>query len=269
LREFKEFEEDGNLPNLEFVRVMHDHTGNFDTVLDGVNTPETQTADNDYAVGRIVEAVSHSEQYKDNTLIFVIEDDAQDGPDHVDAHRSIAFVAGAYVKRRADVSRRYTTVDMVSTIVDILGMEHLGLNDADAAPMSDCFRLRPVKWTFNAIIPDILTTTQLPLPINAKNVVPANRRIRLARTQKPLHDASWWAEQTTGFDFSAEDKVDAARYNRILWKGLMGENVPYPSVRSGKDLRQNRHALLENYRKSHAARLSAARTDTTARSGKL
>jgi hypothetical protein len=269
LREFKQFEEDGNLPNLEFVRVMHDHTGSFSTSLDGVNTPETQTADNDYAVGRIVEAVSHSDQYKDNTLIFVIEDDSQDGPDHVDAHRSIAFVAGAYVKRGIDVSRRYTTVNMVSTIVDILGIEHLGLNDADAEPMADCFQLRPRGWTFNAIIPDILTTTQLPLPVNAKNVVPSSRRIMLARSQKPLHDASWWAEKTKGFDFSAEDKVDAARYNRILWEGVMGENVPYPSIRTRKDLRHNRQLLLQQYRKHQEARLSAARIEVPARGGGL
>ena len=269
LREFNQFEQDGNLPNLEFVRVMHDHTGSFSTALDGVNTPEIQTADNDYAVGRIVEAVSHSDQYKDNTLIFVVEDDAQDGPDHVDAHRSIALIAGAYVKRGADISRRYTTVNTVSTIVDILGIEHLGLNDADAIPMADCFRTKPSKWTFDAIIPDILTTTQLPLPLNAKNVVPSSRRIRLADSQRPLHDASWWAEKTRGFDFSAEDKVDAARYNRILWEGLMGENVPYPSVRSGRDLRQNRQQLLQKYRKNQKARLSAARTEIAERDGGL
>lgn len=80
-REFDQFEENGNLPNLELVRIMHDHTGNFGTAIAGVNTPEIQTADNDYAVGRIVEKVSRSPRYKDNTLIFIVEDDAQDGPD--------------------------------------------------------------------------------------------------------------------------------------------------------------------------------------------
>src|SRR6266550_1213789 len=112
-REFDQFEANGNLPNLEFVRVMHDHTGNFGTAIDGVNTPEIQTADNDYAVGRIVEKVAKSKRYSGNTLVFVMEDDAQDGPDHVDAHRSIAFVAGPYVKQGAVVSTKYTTVSMI------------------------------------------------------------------------------------------------------------------------------------------------------------
>jgi hypothetical protein len=82
---------------------MHDHTGSFGTAIDLVNTPETQQADNDYAVGLLVQKISTS-IYANNTLIFVIEDDAQDGADHVDSHRTIAFVAGAYVKQGAVVS---------------------------------------------------------------------------------------------------------------------------------------------------------------------
>ena len=71
---------------------MHDHTGNFDTAIQGVNTPELQVADNDYAVGLVVQKIASSPLYAGNTLIFVIEDDAQDGGDHVDAHRSVAFI---------------------------------------------------------------------------------------------------------------------------------------------------------------------------------
>jgi hypothetical protein len=89
---------------------MEDHTGSGDPGGFGVDTPELQTADNDYAVGIIVEAVSPSAVYKNNTLIFIFEDDAQDGPDHVDAHRSVEFVAGANVKRGAVISLKYTTV---------------------------------------------------------------------------------------------------------------------------------------------------------------
>jgi YVTN family beta-propeller protein len=107
-REFGTYDQNGQLPSLELVRIMHDHTGNFSTAIDGVNTVELQQADNDYALGRLVERVAHS-QYKYNTLIFALEDDAQDGADHVDAHRSIAFVAGPYVKHGAVVSDRYTT----------------------------------------------------------------------------------------------------------------------------------------------------------------
>src|SRR5262249_16330559 len=88
-REFDQFVADNNLPNLSLVRFAHDHFGSFGTALYGINTPALQMADNDYAVGLLVQKLASS-PYKDNTLIFVIEDDAQDGPDHVDAHRSIA-----------------------------------------------------------------------------------------------------------------------------------------------------------------------------------
>ena len=84
---------------------MHDHTGNFDTAIDGVNTPELQQADNDYAVGLLVQKIASS-RYANNTLVFVIEDDSQDGADHVDSHRTVAFVAGAWVKQGALVSTR-------------------------------------------------------------------------------------------------------------------------------------------------------------------
>src|SRR5216683_127611 len=191
-REFDEFEADGNMPNLEFVRVMHDHTGNFGTEIDGVNTPEIQTADNDYAVGRIVEKVAKSKRYSGNTLMFVVEDDAQDGPDHVDAHRSIAFVAGPYVKQGAVVSMKYTTVSMLTTIIDILGIEHLGTYDALDRPMTDVFSKQTKKWDFNSIVPDILRTTQLPLPAaTAKNTLKKNALFTFYA--KPAHDAAYWS----------------------------------------------------------------------------
>ena len=112
---------EGGLPSLSLVRFMHDHTGNFGTAIDGVNTPELQEADNDYAVGLLVQKIANS-MYANNTLIFVIEDDAQDGGDHVDSHRSIAFVAGAYVKQGALVSTQYNTIDFVRTIEEVLGL---------------------------------------------------------------------------------------------------------------------------------------------------
>jgi DNA-binding beta-propeller fold protein YncE len=246
-REFAQFEADGNLPNLSFARVMHDHTGTFGTAIDGVNTPETQTADNDYAVGRIVETVAKSERYRDNTLVFVIEDDSQDGPDHVDAHRSVAFVAGPYVKQGAVVSTKYTTVSMIATIVDILGIEHLGTYDALERPMTEVFSKTAKKWDYTAIVPEILRTTQLPLPVKtAKNSLrPDALAVAYA---KPRHDAAYWAEKTAGFDFSRADQIDAPTYNLILWQGLAGENTPYPSARSGRDLSKGRKSLLKEWR---------------------
>jgi YVTN family beta-propeller protein len=248
-REFDQFEKDGNLPNLEFVRVMHDHTGNFSTAIDGLNTPEIQTADDDYAVGRIVETVAKSERYRGNTLVFVIEDDAQDGPDHVDAHRSIAFVAGPYVKQGAVVSKRYTTVSMIATIVDILGMQHLGTYDALQEPMTDVFSKSAKKWDFKSIVPEILRTTQLPLPgDNGKKSL--KKDALSAFYAKPRHDAAYWSTKTAGFNFDQADQVDAPTYNLILWKGLVGDSVQYPAGRDGRDLSKKRGALLKQWRES-------------------
>ena len=111
----------GGLPNLTLVRFMHDHTGNFGTAIDGVNTPERDVADNDYAVGLLVQKIANSPIYKNNTLIFVVEDDAQDGGDHIDSHRTTAYVAGAYV-RNALVSTPYNTIDFVRTMEEVLGL---------------------------------------------------------------------------------------------------------------------------------------------------
>jgi len=276
LREFREFEQNGNLPNLEFVRIMEDHTGSGDPGGFGVDTPELQTADNDYAVGIIVDAVSHSSVYKSNTLIFVLEDDAQDGPDHVDAHRSIAFVAGAYVKQGAVASRRYTTVSFISTMVDILGIEHLGLTDYTALPMVDIFKAKPSDWAFHVTLPEILknaaggdyVSMQQSFDPDYQAKKPAAANWFSVRYSKPLHDGAWWAEQTKGMDFSREDKLDPSRYNRLLWEGVMGEGVPYPETRSRANLRHHRKKLLEDYYHSLQAVRAQAGRELSAPGGK-
>ncbi len=241
-REFDGYELPGaELPTLSLVRFMHDHTGNFATAIDGVNTPEVQQADNDYALGLLVEKVSKSPRYKDNTLIFVIEDDAQDGGDHMDSHRTIAFVAGAYVKQGVVISSQYNTVNFLRTIEDVLGLPPMNLNDALARPMADIFTTTPNRWSFTAVPAQILNGTTLP-PFLDKT---ANKVVGLD-VPKSTHDAKYWARVTKGMDFTTEDQFDFAAYNRILWKGLMG-NKPYPVLRSGKDLRQNRKELLARY----------------------
>ncbi len=127
-REFQQFVANGNLPTLEMIRgLSHDHTGSFSAALGGVNTPELQQADNDYAVGLLVQAVAHSPYAKD-TLIIVIEDDSQDGADHVDSHRSTTYFIGPYVRKHAVVSTRYSQPNVLRTIEDIFGTEHLNLN---------------------------------------------------------------------------------------------------------------------------------------------
>ena len=241
-REFDSYVKHHNLPNLELVALPHDHFGNLgsNTVLDGVNTIETQISDNDYALALLVQKVAQSE-YRDDTLIFVIEDDAQDGPDHVDAHRTIAYVIGPYVRQGAVVSTHYSTVNMLRTIEDILGMQPMGLNDGLQAPMTDVFTRELKKWAYTPIVPEALYSTTLPLPRkNSTNQLPAAK----LRNPSPIHDAAYWAGVMRGFDFRRPDHLDTMRFNRAVWVGLKGEGVPYPTIRSGLDLRNNREKLL-------------------------
>jgi hypothetical protein len=189
-----------------------------------VSTPDRQMADNDYAVGLVVDKVSKS-RFASDTLIFVVEDDAQNGPDHVDAHRSIALVAGAYVKEGEVVSTDYDTVSMVKTIEVVLGIEPMGITDAFAPPMSDLFawsRTAP-KWSYDAIVPEVLrTSSQLPLPPRTStNALPLTPRVVASATSP--HDAAYWAEAMRDQDFTQEDRLDTARFNQALWNGLKGE----------------------------------------------
>lgn len=215
-REFDAYAKTGDLPQLTLLRLAHDHFGDFGKGIDGVNTVETEMADNDYAVGLVVEALAHSRFAKD-TLIFIVEDDAQDGADHVDSHRSIAYVAGPYVKHGAVVSHRYTTVSMVKTIESILGLAPMNLNDALAAPMAEVFDLTRADWDYRAEVPAILRTTALPLPAATADATP---RCRLA-----TRSAAWWADATKGQNFAAEDQLDTATFNRALWRGLMADKA--------------------------------------------
>jgi YVTN family beta-propeller protein len=229
-REFAGYVAHKNLPSLSLVRFMEDHTGDFAHAIDGVNTPEAQVADDDYALGLLVEAVSKS-PYRDSTLIVAIEDDAQDGPDHVDPQRSIAFLAGPYLKHGAVVSTRYSTVNILRTIEGVLGIEPLSLNDAYQRPMSDIFDLKQKTWSFTATPSPALLATQLPIP--RKKADGGAQHFAFA------HDAHYWAARTRGYDWSQEDKIDAAKFNRVLWVGLEGAK-PYPISRDGRDLRSAR-----------------------------
>jgi hypothetical protein len=211
------------LPALSLVRLAADHTGNFDAAIDGVNTPELQQADNDYAVGLLVEKIARS-KYANDTLVFIIEDDAQDGPDHVDAHRTVALVAGAWVKRGAVVSARFNSVDFLRTIEMVLGLEPLNINDALGQPMAELFTDSPQPWSFTARPSAYLYRTALPI-----GSAPAGLAL-----PKPTHDAAYWTAATRGMDFSAEDRFDFATYSRILWKGMMGAR-PYPAIKARPD----------------------------------
>jgi DNA-binding beta-propeller fold protein YncE len=256
--EFDDYVRDGNLPALELVRLGGDHFGDFARAIDGVNTVETQMAANDYALGMVMEKIAHS-PYKSDTLVFVVEDDAQDGPDHVDAHRSLAFVMGPYVRQNALVSERYTTVHVLRTIEDILGIEPLGLNDSSVEPMTAVFDRAAEVWDYRAILPAVLRTTQLPLPTaTAATLSPENNDVN----SEPRHDAAYWAAKTEGMDFSAEDRIDTPRFNRILWAGLMGDAVPFPENSKPRNLRRHRARMLRRFAQHKVT--AAARAQTPA-----
>ena len=226
-REFDGYVRRGDLPSFEALVMPTDHFGNFSTNVAGTNTPESQIAGNDYALGEVVAAVSASPYWK-NTAIFVIEDDAQDGPDHVDSHRTVAQVISAYTRHRGVDSTFYDTVSMVRTMEDILGTDHLGMFDANARPMAEVFLRQADLAPYHPIIPGILCRA----PVHA-SLVPAcaDKRFAQSRPVHALHDAVWWSAQTRGFDFRKPDAVDAFAFNRILWFGTKGEAQPYPGPR--------------------------------------
>jgi DNA-binding beta-propeller fold protein YncE len=235
-REFEQYLAHRNLPALSLVRLMRDHLGDFATSIDGLTTPEAQVADNDYAVGRLVQAVAHS-PYADSTLIIIIEDDAQDGPDHVDAHRSVCFFAGPYLKHHAIVSERYSTVNVLATIEDILGLGHLSIYDAYQRPMSAVFDLHQRHWTFQATEPAPFAAA-----FTGGRKPPDPAAFHFERSP------AYWAKVTRGMHYGKEDENPAPRIERIYWEGL-NPGVPYPSARSGADLRGDRAKLLTTARR--------------------
>jgi len=230
-REYDQQEALGTLPRLTLLRLSHDHFGDFDKAIDGVSSVETQMADNDFSLGLVVERIARG-KVADSTLIFVIEDDAQNGADHVDARRSLAFIIGPYVRHGALVSTRYTTINMLRTIEAILGLKPLGLNDALAISMADVFDPAQSQWSYRAAAADILRTTQLPIP--------TDRFIarRSAASTCPGRSASYWAAAMNGQRFATEDRLDVAAFNSALWRGL--GTGPEPQVREGRNLRDER-----------------------------
>jgi DNA-binding beta-propeller fold protein YncE len=199
LKEYREFEKSGTMPRLITMSLPEDHT--FATAV-GANTPVACVASNDLALGRLVDAVSHGTLWKE-TAIFVIEDDAQNGPDHVDAHRTAALVISPYTKRHAVDSTHYSTVSMIRTIELILGLPPLSQYDAAARPMYECFtdRTDPTPYTHE----------QARVNLNAKNTILA-----------------YGAARSNKMDFSDVDLEDDFELNEILWRAVKGPDAPLP-----------------------------------------
>lgn len=210
----------GQTPRLTLLRLAHDHFGDFAKAIDGVNTPDRQIADNDYAIGCVAEAVASSLAGKD-TLIAIVEDDAQNGADHVDAHRSMVFLIGPGVRRGAVVSTHYTTVNLMKTLERLLDLPPLGLNDSLALPMADAFDPGlTADWSYTALWSSTLDATDLPKP--TRRTAAAPRPAGLA----PERSSAWWAAATAAQDFSREDNLDTEAFNRALWRGMKGTPPP-------------------------------------------
>ncbi|WP_427890552.1 glutaminyl-peptide cyclotransferase [Kribbella sp. GL6] len=198
----KEFNASGTLPTMQFVRLGNDHT--FGTSV-GKPTPKAAVADNDQALGRIVDAVSHSKYWKD-TAIFVTEDDAQNGPDHVDAHRTVALVISPYTQTGMVDSTMYSTVSMMRTMELIAGIGPLTQFDAGATPMTASFTGQPNLAPYDARTPS--------QSLDEKNTASA-----------PL------AAESSKMNFSAADLAPEQQLNEAIWKSVKGANSPMPAPR--------------------------------------
>ncbi len=213
LKEFREFEENGKLPRLSILRLGGDHT-NY--ARPDYPTPRAMIAENDLALGRIVEAISASRYWKDSA-VFVLEDDAQNGPDHVDAHRTVALVASPYARRRAVDSTLLTTCGMLRTIELILGLPPMSQCDAAATPMYGSFQSKPDRTPY---------------------------RLREARVSvDEMNDpASPGAKASLLLNLEEADRVPDIAGNEILWKAVRGEDCPMPPPVRAAFVRPVRHA---------------------------
>jgi YVTN family beta-propeller protein len=229
--EFDNDVKNNTMPAFEFMCIMMDHTGDFNDNLGNLTTPEADVASNDHAIGQIVDAVSHS-PYWASTAIFVVEDDSQNGPDHVDSHRSPVLVISPYSQVNSVVHKFYSTVNVNRTMEDLLGMDHLGFNDANAASMDDVFATRPNLQPYEELIPGILCKPPVDPNLVPECFNPA-MRARITQAVAPLHNGPWWINATKGLSFQHADEIDASYYNRLLWLGVKGTGVPYPGDASG------------------------------------
>ncbi len=206
VRELKEFESKGNLPDFMIMLLPNDHTNG---TRYGYPTPRAMVADNDLALGRIVEAVSKS-RFWPQTVIFVTEDDPQAGLDHVDGHRTVGLVVSPYTRRGEVVHSNYNQISMVRSIELILGLPYMNQLDLLADAMTDCFRDKA----------DLRPYTARPANIRLDEMNPPPQALN--GPQK------YWAEKSEELDFDDVDRADEDVLNRILWFSAKGD-IPYPA----------------------------------------
>ncbi len=194
----------GSVPRLNTLRFINDHTLGMKL---GNPSPFAQVADNDLATGLFVDYLSHSPIWNES-LIIIVEDDAQNGPDHVDAHRSTAYIAGGFVRQGFVDHTMYSTSSLLRTIELILGLPPMSQYDAAATPIWRCFNKEATHPSFKAR--------------------PAGYDLNEVNTGHNV-----WQELSETFNFSKEDRVDDAAFNTVIWKAVKGLNSPCPpSVRA-------------------------------------
>ena len=198
------------LPRFNSLRLINDHT---EGLAKGRPTLFAHVADNDLAVGMFIEYLSKSPVWKES-VVFILEDDAQNGPDHIDAHRSPAYIAGPFVKRNYVDHTPYTTTGMLRTIELILGIQPMSQYDAAAMPMWRCFTATP---NFNSF-------TSLPanIDLTEKNLV-----------------SNKLSERSAKFDFTKEDRAPDLEFSEVIWKGVKGINAVMPAPKRSAFLRFN------------------------------
>src|SRR5205814_608833 len=190
---------EGGMPSRSILRLPNDHTAGTKI---GSITPTAMVADNDLALGKVVEAVSKSKFWKD-TAVFVVEDDAQNGPDHVDAHRSVALVVSPYTKRKFVDSTLYSTTSMLRTMELILGLKPMSQFDAAARPMYHSFAAKPDATPYRHEVP------------------------KWDRGERNKATA-FGAATSERLDLAKEDQADDLIFNEIIWKSVKGADSPMP-----------------------------------------
>jgi hypothetical protein len=200
ISELKRFEAIGEMPRLQVLRLGNDHTSG---TAAGSLTPRALVADNDLALGQIVDAVSHSRFWADCAII-VLEDDAQAGPDHIDAHRMPCLLISPYTVRHAVDSTLYSTTSALRTIELILGLQPMSQFDAAATPLYAAF----------TSVPDLTPYTARPA--------------RIDLTERNTADA-WGAKKSARMDFREADRADDIVLNEIIWRSVKGANSPMPA----------------------------------------
>ncbi|MDX1909782.1 MAG: beta-propeller fold lactonase family protein [Bacteroidia bacterium] len=192
----------GAMPRFQTIQLCRDHTAGE---APGLPTPAAMVADNDLAVGQLVAHISQSPIWKESA-IFILEDDAQNGPDHVDAHRSIAFVVSPYTKRGAKVSELYTTCSMIRTMELILGLPPMNQHDAAALPMFACFQGTP------DLTPYVVKPNRIPL-------------------DQPNPTGTALSRQSAGFNLSVPDAIPDLIFSEVVWKAVRGAHAEMPAPR--------------------------------------